>query len=46
MAEAGLKIVMQFFGMSAKDMMREWKLLSMKDREDISNGIANGSLTY
>jgi hypothetical protein len=44
--ENGLKVVMAFFGMNAKDMMREWKALTQKDKDDIRNGIENGSLTY
>lgn len=46
MAEAGLKAVMAFFGMNAKEMMKEWKALSDKDKVDIQKGLADGSLTY
>lgn len=44
--KAGLKAVMEFFGMSAKDMMKEWKAMSEKDKVDIQSGLANGTLTY
>jgi hypothetical protein len=41
-----LKPIMEFFGMSAKEMMTEWKQLTPKDKEEISSGIQSGSLTY
>ena len=46
MAEQSLKAIMAFFGMTAKDMVKEWKMLSDKDKQQIREGIENGSLTY
>lgn len=45
MAES-LKAVMAFFGMTAKEMVKEWKALTQEDRDQIRNGIEDGSLTY
>lgn len=44
--KAGLKAVMEFFGMTAKEMMKEWKAMSDKDKVEIQSGLANGTLTY
>jgi hypothetical protein len=32
--------------MNAKDMIREWKLMSDADKSALRDGIENGSLTY
>lgn len=44
--EVTLKTIMAFFGMSPKEMTHEWKALTDKDKADIKNGLADGSLTY
>lgn len=44
--EVTLKTIMAYFGMSPKEMSREWKEMSLKDKADIKNGLQNGSLTY
>lgn len=41
-----LKDIMAFFGMSPREMTKEWKALSDKDKEQIKSGLENGSLTY
>lgn len=41
-----LKECREFFGMPAGDFVREWKLLSQKDKDDIKKGIEDGTLTY
>jgi len=46
MAEASIKDVMDYFKMTPKEMTKEWKALSDKDKLDIKNGIGDGSLTY
>lgn len=47
MAEKTLiQTVKEFFGMSAQQMVREWKMLSEEDKEQIREGLMNGSLTY
>lgn len=47
MAERNLlKEIRDYFGMKAADMIREWKELSEKDKEEIRTGIENGTLTY
>jgi len=42
----GVKKVMEFFGMAAGEFMKEWKPLSEKDKNDLREGIYNGTLTY
>ncbi len=46
MADQSLKKVMVFFGMSAKEMMTEWKPLSDSEKAQVRTGIEGGSLTY
>lgn len=46
MAAATLKEIMAFFGMAPSEMTKEWKSLTDKDKEQIKNGIGDGSLTY
>lgn len=46
-----LKDIMAFFAtdtrpMGPKEMTKEWKDLSLKDKADIKNGLTNGTLTY
>lgn len=41
-----LKQVGDFFGMTSKEMMKEWKALSDTDKEQIKQGIGDGTLTY
>ena len=44
--EATVKEIMAFFGMTPKDMIREWKPLSDKDKDELRKGISDGTLTY
>lgn len=46
MAENSLKSIMEFFGMSASEFMKEWKLMDEQDKTQLKNGIRDGSLTY
>ena len=51
MADVTLKDIMAYFGtdtrpMGPKEMTREWKSLTDKDKAQIKNGLADGSLTY
>jgi hypothetical protein len=50
MAAATIKAVADFFGrkpgQTLKDWSEEWKLLSETDKEQIKEGIGNGTLTY
>lgn len=46
MADISLKEIMGFFGMSAAEFMKAWKVMSDKDKADIKTGIADGSLNY
>jgi hypothetical protein len=46
MAEASVKDVKDYFGMSSKEMMTEWKALDDKSKAEIKAGIGNGTLTY
>ena len=42
-----VKAVMAFFGYpSASAFMKDWKALSETDKEQIREGLDNGSLTY
>lgn len=48
-AQATLKQVTDYFrlpGQTLKGFTEEWKALSEKDKEDLKNGIGNGTLTY
>lgn len=45
MAES-LKAIMAFFGMTASEMVKEWKRLSEADKEQIKSGIQDGTLSY
>lgn len=40
------KRIIEFFGMTAGEMIKEWKLLTDEDKKQIREGILNGSLTY
>lgn len=49
--EITIKDIMAFFHsdarpMTAKEMTREWKPLSQESKDQIRNGIADGTLTY
>ncbi len=46
MADANLKEIMAYFGMTGSQMTKEWKLLSDEDKKEIKEGLGNGSLTY
>lgn len=46
MAVSPLKMVREFFGMTLAEMKSEWVPLSEKDKEDIFQGINDGTLTY
>lgn len=41
-----LKEIRDTLGMTAKDMIREWKDLPEKDKNDIRKGVEDGTLTY
>lgn len=41
-----LKEIRDFFGMTASQMVKEYKVLTEKDKADIRKGIEDGSLTY
>ena len=41
-----IKDIRDFFGMTAKDMIREWKLLTEESKDQIRTGLGNGTLTY
>lgn len=41
-----IKDIRDFFGMTAKDMIKEWKGLSEESKAQIRQGLADGSLTY
>lgn len=41
------KKIMAFFGYNrAADFMRDWRMLTDEDKEQIRTGITNGTLTY
>lgn len=44
--QASLKDVMKFFDIPTKEFTREWRALTDADREQIRQGIHNGTLTY
>jgi hypothetical protein len=50
MAAATIKVVMDYFGrkpgQTLKDWTEEWKALSEESREQIKEGIGNGTLSY
>lgn len=47
MAEvAATKLVKEFFGMTLAEMKAEWIPLPQKDKEDITKGLRDGTLTY
>jgi hypothetical protein len=50
MAAATIKVVMDFFGrkqgQTLKDWTEEWKALPDEAKEQIKEGIGNGTLTY
>ena len=41
-----LKELRDFFGMSAAEFVRDWKLLPQKDKDQLKKGIEDGTLTY
>jgi hypothetical protein len=41
-----IKALKEYFGMSASEFMKDWKLMSEKDKADLKTAITNGSLTY
>lgn len=44
--EITIKDITAFFGMTPREMVKEWKELSDTDKADIRSGLQNGSLTY
>lgn len=47
MAKATLVEIMKFFGIdNAAAFRKEWVAMTPQDKEDISSGIGNGTLTY
>jgi hypothetical protein len=38
--------VMKFFGLKPTGFRAEWQELSEQDKNDLKNGVADGSLTY
>lgn len=44
--EATLVEIRNYFGLTAKELMAQWKLLTDQDKEDLKVGIGSGSLTY
>lgn len=38
--------VMKFFGMKAPQFRLEWAKLTPEDKENLKDGVANGTLTY
>lgn len=41
-----LKLVREFFGMNMTEMKAEWTTMGQADKDQISGGLANGTLTY
>jgi hypothetical protein len=46
MPEATIKDIMAFFGMTASQFSREWKLMTDTDKIQLKAGLTDGSLTY
>lgn len=46
MADATLKEIREYFGMSMADFRAEWVPLPDKDKAELKAGIGNGSLSY
>ena len=49
MAAATLKTIADYFklpGETLKNFRDQWEALSDKDKEDLKNGLGNGTLTY
>lgn len=48
MAKANIKVIKEFFAMGMAEFKREWVEggLTDKDKEEIAEGIGNGTLTY
>lgn len=46
MAEATVKTVREFFGMSLAEMKKEWVPMPPKDKAEILAGLTDGTLTY
>lgn len=44
--KATTKRLMEFFGMTAKEFMKEWKELSVEDKNELRKGMEDGSLSY
>jgi hypothetical protein len=36
----------EFFGLSAADFMKQWKELTDQDKNDLRQGVENGSWSY
>lgn len=41
-----LKLVREFFGMNMAQMKAEWTTMAQADKDQISGGLADGTLTY
>lgn len=41
-----LKLVREFFGMNLQQMKTEWQTLPQKDKDEITAGLKDGTLTY
>lgn len=48
MADATLKEIKDFFGMTLPEMKKEWTggKLTDKDKKELAEGIGNGTFTY
>lgn len=46
MPDTILAKIRDYFGMTASQMMQEWKALDSKSKEQIKAGIADGTFTY
>lgn len=46
MSVATVKEVMAFFDIKAAQFMKEWKELSAEAKEQLKEGIGNGTFTY
>lgn len=43
---SNIKLIKDFFGMTAKEAMAEAKALTDQDKEELAAGITSGTLTY
>lgn len=46
MAEATLKDIREFFGMTMPEFRKEWTELTTEDKSQIRSGLTDGSLNY